>query len=78
MVNDSGTLIGACVSGAGIARIKASGIEDLLARGRLVELLTGWESESFPLYALYPSRRLPPAKVRAFIDFVSRVLERGI
>jgi DNA-binding transcriptional LysR family regulator len=47
MVNDSGTLIGACVSGAGIARIKASGIEDLLAQGRLVELLTGWESERF-------------------------------
>ncbi|SFT77477.1 DNA-binding transcriptional regulator, LysR family [Kosakonia arachidis] len=78
MVNDSGTLIAACVAGAGIARIKASGIEDLLAEGRLVELLTGWEGERFPLYALYPSRRLPPAKVRAFVDFVSRVLERGV
>jgi DNA-binding transcriptional LysR family regulator len=23
-----------------------------------------------PLYALYPSRRLPAAKLRAFLDFV--------
>jgi hypothetical protein len=24
----------------------------------------------FPLYALHPSKNLPPAKVRAFLDFV--------
>lgn len=78
MVNESGTLIGACVAGAGIARVKASGVEALLAQGRLVELLTDWEAESFPLYVLYPSRRLPPAKVRAFVDFVTSILERGV
>jgi len=26
--------------------------------------------ELFPLYVFHPSRHLPPAKVRAFIDFV--------
>jgi hypothetical protein len=36
----------------------------------LVEVLSDWPGESFPLYALYPSRHLPAAKVRAFIDFV--------
>jgi DNA-binding transcriptional LysR family regulator len=75
MVNESGTLLAACLAGAGIARVKASGIQDLLADGRLVELLTDWEGESFPLYALYPSRHLPPAKVRAFIDFVIQILK---
>ncbi|MGP9417522.1 LysR family transcriptional regulator [Ewingella sp. AOP9-I1-14] len=75
MVNESGTLLGACLAGAGIARMKTSGIEDLLADGRLVELLTDWKGESFPLYALYPSRHLPPAKVRAFIDFVMQILK---
>ncbi|WP_345826849.1 LysR family transcriptional regulator [Pantoea sp. BRR-3P] len=74
MVNESGTLLAACLAGAGIARIKASGIETLLAEGRLVELLTEWQGERFPLYALYPSRHLPPAKVRAFIDFVIQLL----
>jgi DNA-binding transcriptional LysR family regulator len=74
MVNDSGTLLGACLAGAGIARVKARGISDLIAAGRLVELLSDWKGESFPLYALYPSRHLPPAKVRAFIDFVMQIL----
>lgn len=75
MVNESGTLLGACLAGAGIARLKTSGIQDLLANGRLVELLTDWKGESFPLYALYPSRHLPAAKVRAFIDFVMQILK---
>jgi DNA-binding transcriptional LysR family regulator len=40
----------------------------------LVNLFQEWPDETFPLYALYPSRHLPAAKVRAFIDFVSRTL----
>lgn len=75
MVNDSGTLLNACLAGAGIARVKARGVTDLLAEGRLDELLAGWKGECFPLYALYPSRHLPPAKVRAFIDFVIHILQ---
>lgn len=67
-------MLGACLAGAGIARVKASGVRDLLEKGRLVELLPEWEGETFPLYALYPSRHLPPAKVRAFIDFVTELL----
>lgn len=78
LVNESGTLIGACLAGAGIARIKASGVKDLIAQGKLVELLKEWKGESFSLYALYPSRHLPPAKVRAFIDFVLQVLQQDI
>lgn len=75
LVNESGTLIGACLAGAGIARVKASGVTDLIADGQLIELLTEWTGESFSLYALYPSRHLPPAKVRAFIDFVIEILQ---
>ena len=64
------TILGTCLSGAGIARIKALGIQGLLDGGELVELLPDWRDERLALYALYPSRHLPPAKVRAFIDFV--------
>ncbi|QEX17970.1 transcriptional regulator [Hypericibacter terrae] len=75
MVTEVGTLLGACLAGVGIARIKAIGIRDLLEKGRLVELLPDWSGQVFPLYALYPSGHLPAAKVRAFIDFVSEVIE---
>ena len=70
MVTEFGTMLGACLDGVGIARIKAIGVQHLIRQGALVEVLPDWLGESFPLYALYPSRHLPPAKVRAFIDFV--------
>ncbi|KQR78737.1 LysR family transcriptional regulator [Burkholderia sp. Leaf177] len=74
LVTDAGTLLGACLAGVGIARIKASGVQELIHKGRLVQLLPEWTGESFALYALYPSRHLPAAKVRAFIDFVIEIL----
>jgi DNA-binding transcriptional LysR family regulator len=70
MVAEFGTMLGACLEGVGIARVKAIGVRHLIEQGALVELLTDWRGESFPLYALYPSRHLPAAKVRAFIDFI--------
>jgi DNA-binding transcriptional LysR family regulator len=41
-----------------------------MASGKLVELFPDWGDELYPLYALYPSRHHPPAKVRAFFEFV--------
>jgi DNA-binding transcriptional LysR family regulator len=77
MVAEFGTMLGACLKGVGIARIKAIGIQHLIEQGALVEILADWRGESFPLYALHPSRHLPAAKVRAFIDFVQSRLVRG-
>ena len=70
LLSDVGTMLGECVAGAGVAQVMALGIQELLDTGRLVELFPDWPGERFPLYALHPSRHLPPAKVRAFIDFV--------
>jgi len=70
MVAEFGTMLGACVEGVGIGRVKAIGVRSLIERGALVEVLSDWAGETYPLFALYPSRHLPPAKVRAFIDFV--------
>lgn len=77
MVAEFGTMLGACLEGVGIARVKAIGVQRLIDRGELVELLPDWTGESFPLHALIPSRHLPPAKVRAFIDFVQSRLGAG-
>lgn len=69
LLTDVGTMLRACVAGAGIAQVMALGIEDLLRDGALVELFPDWPDERFPLYALHPSRHHPPARVRAFIGF---------
>jgi DNA-binding transcriptional LysR family regulator len=69
-VNNVGTMLGACAAGHGVAQILALGTEDLLSRGKLIELFPDWPDERFPLYAFHLSRHVPPAKVRAFLDFV--------
>jgi DNA-binding transcriptional LysR family regulator len=69
-VNDGATGIACCVAGQGVAQPMEIGVRRLLRGGALVELFPRWHDELFPLHALYPSRLLPSAKVRAFLDFV--------
>jgi DNA-binding transcriptional LysR family regulator len=59
-----------CMGGNGIAQSIELGLAPLLNSGALVQVLADWADERFPLYAYHPSRHLPPAKVRAFLDFV--------
>jgi len=75
LLTDVGTILGTCLSGVGVAQIKALGIQELLDDGKLIDLFPDWPDERFPLYALYPSRHLPAAKVRAFIDFVMAAIQ---
>lgn len=70
MVDDTGSLLGACLSGAGIAQLLELYARDLIAQKRLVHLLPEWSDETFPLYAYHHASHLMSAKVRAFLDFV--------
>jgi DNA-binding transcriptional LysR family regulator len=70
VLNDLATKLTACAAGHGIAQTFEFGIDRLLASGELVQILTDWAEERFPLFAYHPSRHLPPAKVRAFLEFV--------
>ncbi len=73
LVNDVGALLRACEAGVGIAQALAPSVREALAEGRLVELFPDWPDERFPLYALYPSRRLVAAKLRMFLEFVAEL-----
>jgi len=74
LVSDVGTMIGACVAGAGIAQIMGIGTQPLMTAGALIDLFPDWAGEVYPLFALYPTRRHLAAKVRIFIDFCVDVL----
>jgi DNA-binding transcriptional LysR family regulator len=69
-VNDGATAVEACVGGHGIAQLMELTTEEHFRSGALVALFPSWKEELFPLYILHPSKRLPPAKVRAFVDFI--------
>lgn len=69
-VTDSGTKLGACVAGFGIAQVIDLGLDQHFKSGALVNLFPDWPDERFPLYVYYASRNYVPAKVRKFIDFI--------
>jgi DNA-binding transcriptional LysR family regulator len=73
VLSDAGTMLTECLAGTGICQVLAIAVRELLEQRRLVDLFPDWPDETFPLYALYPSRHHPPAKVRAFIEFVHRL-----
>jgi DNA-binding transcriptional LysR family regulator len=73
MMDDPSVGVAACIAGQGVLQKLAIGLEPLLANRELVQILSRWSDERYPLYAYHPSRHLPPAKVRAFLDFVQEI-----
>jgi DNA-binding transcriptional LysR family regulator len=69
--NNSFVLVSACKSGLGISLLPEFVVAGELRRGELRRVLPGWASPEQAMYALYPSARFVPAKVRAFVDFVA-------
>lgn len=60
----------------GSACCRASSWPASLARGRLVHLLPDWRLPQGGIYALYPSARYMPVRVRAFIESLREHLGR--
>jgi DNA-binding transcriptional LysR family regulator len=73
---DPKSMLEECVAGTGVAQIIGWGIKELLASGALIDLFPEWHGERFPLFAFHPSRKHPPAKVRAFVEFCVQVVQQ--
>jgi DNA-binding transcriptional LysR family regulator len=70
VANSITLLVQAAVDGLGFLLIFEDYADEHLKAGRLVEVLPEW-SESFPgPFLYYPSRRVLPSPLRAFVDFV--------
>ena len=73
-----GSCVAACLRGAGIVLQPDFLIARDLAAGHLVELMPQYRSLELGIYAVYPTRKHVPAKVRALVDFLmAHFLERG-
>jgi len=73
MMDDPSAAVAACIAGQGVFQSLAIGLKSILSKGELAQILSRWSDERYPLYAYHPSRHLPPAKVRAFLDFVQEI-----
>lgn len=71
MVNDVGSLHAACVAGVGVTQVLQLYARELIASGRIVQVLPGWSDETYPLYALHHGARQESAKLRAFLRFLA-------
>jgi DNA-binding transcriptional LysR family regulator len=65
---NAGVRLEAALAGLGVARITATFCAAAVQQGRLVPVLPQWRCEPLRIHALLPGRRLPPAKVRSFMD----------
>jgi DNA-binding transcriptional LysR family regulator len=78
VMDDPSVAVCACVAGQGVFQSLALGLAPFLARGELMRILPDWSDELYPLYAYHPSRHFPPAKVRAFVDFIHDIAKEEI
>jgi DNA-binding transcriptional LysR family regulator len=66
-------LLAAALAGQGLIYQPTFLVADDLRAGRLIPLLLGQPPAELPgVFAVYPSNRQPPAKVRALVDFLSQ------
>ncbi len=61
----------AVLAGLDIALLPRFLVQEELADHRLLVVLPRWQPPTRELFAVYPSKRLMPAKVRAFLDFIA-------
>ena len=66
--------LAAAEAGLGIASVPDFVADAALADGRVVPILTDFDPPLLGVFALYPSGRHLPAKVRVLVDFMARVL----
>jgi DNA-binding transcriptional LysR family regulator len=66
-------LFTAALDGAGIAVLPQFPAANYLSAGALVHVLPEWMFGRFTVYAALPTRKLIPARTRAFLDFASQM-----
>ena len=60
------------------ARVLSYQIADLVNSGKLVRLLEMYEPPTVPVSLIYPSQRLVPVKLHAFLDFAIPALRKRL
>lgn len=75
--NNMFALLDACRAGLGVALLPEFAVAAAVRSGEFRRVLPGWASVGQAMYAVYPSARFIPAKVRAFVDFIAARLREG-
>ncbi|MGV3492043.1 MAG: LysR family transcriptional regulator [Devosia sp.] len=63
--------LAAAMAGAGIVYLPVDLVDGPLRAGQLVEVLPHWDRMTLPIHVVYPSRRLVPRRLTAFIEAIA-------
>lgn len=74
-VNSVASYIAAAAAGLGIVQVPELGMRERLRTGEFVEVLSDWRPAPMPITLLYPHRRHLPVRVRAFMDWLTELLQ---
>lgn len=77
-VNSAEAYIACCLAGLGLIQVPAYDVADHLAAGRLVEVLPRHRAAPMPMHILYPHRQHLSRRLKAFVDWLTPLLERRI
>jgi DNA-binding transcriptional LysR family regulator len=70
------TLFAAAIDGAGIGALPKYPASNYFQSGALVHLLPEWIFGRYTVYVALPTRKLIPARTRAFVDFATQMVLR--
>jgi len=70
VLDDPEAMARAAACGLGLAMLPLPHARPLLDSGELVRVLPGWSTQTRPISIYYASRKLAPAKVRVFVDYI--------
>lgn len=70
VLDDPEAIARAAASAMGIAMVPLPHALPLLERGELVRVLPEWYADALPLSIYYSSRKLVPAKVKVFVEYI--------
>lgn len=73
-VNNAEAYTAACLAGLGLIQVPVVGVQDLIAQGRLLEVLPEHVARPMPLTLLYANRRNLSKRVRVVMDWLAGVL----
>jgi DNA-binding transcriptional LysR family regulator len=70
--NNGDALLAAAQAGQGVVNLPTFILDEAIRDGSLVPILPGWRPEPTALHLIWPGNRLMPAKLRHFVDAMSR------
>ncbi|WP_165313061.1 LysR family transcriptional regulator [Vibrio ziniensis] len=75
-VSTTDAYLSACLSGLGIIQLPKWGVQEQIAKGELIEVLSDYVCKPMTMSVLYESRHQQPRRIREFIDWISSLFER--